>query len=201
MPLQMIVDRPETDPERRIWTACFLAPDRWVVESNAGSVGEVLDWFAQLLFPDAGAPLPRLFAEAARSVPGAAGGFSTLGGTVMDARALELPVGHLTLSHLATVEDPARRAHLARAVIEGMAYAARGNLEQLCQVTDRTVERIHFGGGLARSRTFAALLADVLGRPVTLGGAFDATVPAPAGGSARLVVTTAAGDATARDVP
>jgi autoinducer 2 (AI-2) kinase len=93
----------------------------------------------------------------------------------MDARALELPIGHLSLSHLATADDPARRAHLARAVVEGMAYAARGNLEQIVQVTEREVERVHFGGGLARSRTFATILADVLARPVLLGQAFDAT--------------------------
>jgi len=175
MPFQMVVDRPQLDPERRIWSACFLGPDRWVVESNAGPVGEVLEWFAQLLAPEAAAAIPRLFAEASRSVPGAAGGFSTLGGTVMDARTLELPVGHVTLSHLATIDDPARRSHLARAVVEGMAYAARGNLEQVHQVAGRTAEHVHFGGGLARSRVFSALLADVFGRPVVLGRAFDAT--------------------------
>ena len=175
MPLQMVVERPRVDPERRIWSACFLGPERWVVESNAGSVGEVLDWFARLLAPEAAMPIPRLFAEAARSVPGAAGGFSTLGGTVMDARALELPVGHVTLSHLATINDPARRPHLVRAVVEGMAYAARGNLEQIHRVAARTAEHVHFGGGLARSRVFASLLADVLGLPVVLGRAFDAT--------------------------
>lgn len=175
MPLQMVVDRPQTDPERRIWSACFLGPGRWVVESNAGSVGDVLDWFARVLAPDAAAPIPRLFAEAARSVPGARGGFSTLGGVVMDARLVELPVGHLTFSHLATIDDPARRAHLVRAMVEGMAYAARGNLEQLEQVTERTADLVHFGGGLARSRVFGGLLADVLGYPVAVGRAFDAT--------------------------
>src|SRR5262245_42209275 len=40
LPFQMVVERPITDPERRIWSACYFAPDRWVVESNAGSVGE-----------------------------------------------------------------------------------------------------------------------------------------------------------------
>src|SRR4029434_10510571 len=51
LPFQMVVNRPLTDPERRIWSACYFAADRWVVESNAGSVGEVLDWFARMLAP------------------------------------------------------------------------------------------------------------------------------------------------------
>ena len=175
IPVQMVTDRPQLDPERRAWTCCYVRSDRWVVESNAGSVGEALAWFARVMAPDAAAPVARLLAEASRSVPGACGGFSTLGGTIMDARALELPVGHLTFSHIATAEDPAAREHVARALVEGMVYAVRGNLERLEEVTGHRPARLGFGGGLARSRTFAEILAGVLDRPVTLGGGFDAT--------------------------
>jgi autoinducer 2 (AI-2) kinase len=175
MPVQMVLDRPQLDPERRIWTCCFLRADRWVLESNAGPVGETLDWFARVMAPDAAAPIPRLLAEAARSAPGAVGGFSTLGGTIMDARALHIPLGHLTFSHLPTANDPGRRDHVARAVVEGMAYAVRANLDQLRGVTTRDPDRVCFAGGLARSTTFAAVLAGALDRPVARGHAFDAT--------------------------
>jgi autoinducer 2 (AI-2) kinase len=175
MPVQMVVERPLVDPERRIWTSCFVRDDRWVIESNAGPIGETLDWFARLMAPEAATPVARLLAEAARSVAGAAGGFSTLGATLMDARALHLPLGHLALSHLATADDPRRRDHLARAVVEGMAYAVRGNVDQLCDVAARPPVSVAFAGGLARSRTFATVLAGTLERPIVTGRAFDAT--------------------------
>jgi hypothetical protein len=48
-----------------------------------------------------------------------------------------------------------------------------------------------------------ALTVTLDGTPLPLGvaNAFDATAPLPASGHARLVVTTAAGEATAREVP
>jgi len=97
-PVQLVVDSPLLDESARLWSAHHMIPGQWVIESNAGGVGSAAEWVAGLLFPDTPWPLVHLFAEAERSLPGAAGMVSTLGAEVMDARKLGLSIGTLTLS-------------------------------------------------------------------------------------------------------
>ncbi|MEM3594226.1 MAG: FGGY family carbohydrate kinase [Candidatus Jordarchaeaceae archaeon] len=44
-PIQMTVSKPIIDSDRRIWTGCHVVPKMWVVESNMGIMGRVLEWF------------------------------------------------------------------------------------------------------------------------------------------------------------
>ncbi len=61
-----------------------------------------------------------------------------------------------------------QRAHLFRSLMEGIAYDLRRGLETLERATGTRVERIHVGGGGARSSLMVQILADVLDRPVEL---------------------------------
>jgi autoinducer 2 (AI-2) kinase len=175
-PIQLVVDRPAIDAERRLWTGHHVIPGHWVIESNCGPLGETLDWFARLLFPEAPAPVVRLLGEAATSTPGARGLISSLGAEVMNAKAMGLPVGHLTLSHLSSIDEAAPRRHLVRSVVEGMACALRANLEQILEVWGGDHTPLRLAGGLAQSETFVGILAGVLGEPIA--------VPAHAGATA-----------------
>lgn len=165
-PVEIVLDRPVADAEALCWQGHHLLPDLWVLESSAGPTGEALEWFAGLQYPDSPHPVAALLAEAASSEPGAAGMLSAVGGQVMNARALGLPVGFVTLSHFLAGNDPARRRHLARAFVEGLTYTMRANLAQLCALSGRDIPRILLGGGMSASATFAQLLADVSGVPV-----------------------------------
>ncbi len=177
VPVQLVLDRPVVDPHERLWTGCHVLADRWVLESNAGTMGEALDWFARILYPDAAHPVARFLTEAGLSEPGAAGILSTLGTGVMNARELGLPTGSLTLSHLSTAHDPQRRRHLERAVVDGMAYAVRANLEQLRDVAALSAGPAVFSlaGGMSRSEVFAQVVSDVLGLPVEVGATPEST--------------------------
>lgn len=177
VPVQLVLDRPVVDPGERLWTGCHVLADRWVLESNAGAMGEALDWFARILHPDAEHPVAHFLAEAGLSEPGAAGILSTLGTGVMNARELRLPTGTVTLSHLSTAHDPQRRRHLERAVVDSMAYAVRANLEQLSDVaaTQASAAAFSLAGGMSRSAVFAQLLSDVLGMPVEVGATPEST--------------------------
>ncbi|MCH2170163.1 hypothetical protein MK489_05235 [Myxococcota bacterium] len=165
-PVEIVLDRPAEDPAARCWQGHHLVDGRWVIESSAGPVGEVLEWLAGALHPDLPQPVAALLAEADQSIPGASGILSTLGAQIMDARAPSLPSGSISLSHLLARDDPARRRHLARAVVEGLAYGIRGNLQQAREISEREVTALALGGGLSRSASFAQLLADVCGLPV-----------------------------------
>jgi sugar (pentulose or hexulose) kinase/phosphoglycerate dehydrogenase-like enzyme/ribulose-5-phosphate 4-epimerase/fuculose-1-phosphate aldolase/putative sterol carrier protein len=175
VPIQLVVDRPCVDRGERLWTGCHVMTDLWVLESNAGPIGEALDWFARMFFPDSPHPVARFLAEASRSEPGASGILSTAGGSVMNARELRLPSGIVALSHLSTMHDPERRRHLARAVVEGMACTLRANLEQLCEVAAATPAALRFAGGLSRSEMLAQLIAEVSGLTVQVGRSAEAT--------------------------
>src|SRR6185369_9527830 len=117
----LVLDRPLLDAQRRLWTCCHVVPGLWTLESNGGTMGEALQWLAGILYPESPTMTARLLAEAGQSERGAAGIFSTMGADVMNARELNLPMGRVTMTHIAA-HDPQRRRHFVRALVEGMAY-------------------------------------------------------------------------------
>lgn len=174
-PVQRATDAPVIDPGGRLWSGHHVVPDRWVIESNGGPMGETLSWMSRLLYDDAPDPEARLFAEASSVEVGAAGMFSTLGAEVMNARAPSIPVGQLTLSHMTTARDPRPRRFLARAVVEGYACAVRANLEQLNRVVPGNVQRFFIAGGLSRSDVFVQIVANILECEVIPASGTDST--------------------------
>lgn len=163
-PIQGIIDRPLLDPDGHLWTGLHVLPGRWVLESNAGQLGRALEWFAQVLFPNSPLAHARLLAEASRGSPGAGGLCSTFGAHVFNARATAFPVGNLTLCHF-TGEGKFARPLVCRAVLEGMAFALRANLEQIARVMGAP-SSVNMSGGMTRSSFWTQLVADVLGVPV-----------------------------------
>lgn len=170
-PVQVVLAQPTYDDSGSSLGSYHIVPDRWVLESNGGGMGYSLSLMAAMLFPEAPEPELRLLAEAAQSEPGAAGMLSTMGAQVMSMRAPTMPMGHLTLSHMAAADDAAPRRHLARALVEGCACGVRANLEQLDAVlapqssgTNKTT--VTLCGGLSRSDVFSQLLANIAEREV-----------------------------------
>jgi sugar (pentulose or hexulose) kinase/phosphoglycerate dehydrogenase-like enzyme/ribulose-5-phosphate 4-epimerase/fuculose-1-phosphate aldolase/putative sterol carrier protein len=169
-PVQLVTSRPIVDPQRRLWAGVHIVPGLWVLESNAGGTGKALEWFAQMLCPDAPDAVAMLIAEAATSQPGASGMVSTLGVTVFNASQMGLPVDGLTMTHEVAGGDNGRsdRAHLARAVLEGLAYSVRANAAQALEVAGTDVSAVHLSGGMSRSGFWSQLLSDVMNVPVDL---------------------------------
>jgi phosphoglycerate dehydrogenase-like enzyme/sugar (pentulose or hexulose) kinase len=165
LPIQQVVTEPRADEAGRLWLEPHLGAGRFVLESNAGTCGEALDWLGRLLFAGARSGAARLMAEASEAAPGAGGLLSSFGTQLFDARAMAFPVGDLALSHLIGTPDESR-PRLARAAAEGVAYGLRANLEQLRECAGRGALPLRIGAGMARSRAWAQLVADVLGEPV-----------------------------------
>ena len=167
MPVQRVLEHGFIDAEARLWTSHHVVHGRWTLESNGGPSGDMIDWLAGVIYSGWRDPAAALFAEASQSVVGAEGIVSTLGAEVFNASRLRLPLGHLTLSPMMVADDPSRRRHLSRAVVEGLAFAARRNIELLQKAAQNgSVQAIRLAGGMSKSTFFAQLLADVLGVPV-----------------------------------
>jgi autoinducer 2 (AI-2) kinase len=174
-PVQLVTASPVLDPEERLWTGHHLMSGRWLLESNAGPLGESLEWTARILYPTSPRPIARMFAEAALSPPGAAGFLSTVGAEVWHARNLGLTVGSLTLSHMLSPDHEDARRHVARSFLEGVAFGLRANVEQIVSVTKSPPTTLRIAGGVARNPGWPALLADVLEIPVECAATTDAT--------------------------
>ena len=155
MPLQLVLDHEFIDAEARLWTLHHVVQGRWTIESNGGPSGDMIDWLAGVIFSGLGDPAAALFAEASQSVVGAEGIVSTLGAEVFNASRLRLPLGHLTLSPMMVADDPSRRRHVSRALVEGLAFAVRGNLELLQKAAPNgSVQSIRLAGGMSKSAFF-----------------------------------------------
>jgi sugar (pentulose or hexulose) kinase/phosphoglycerate dehydrogenase-like enzyme/ribulose-5-phosphate 4-epimerase/fuculose-1-phosphate aldolase/putative sterol carrier protein len=166
VPLQMVLDSPVIDPQAHLWTGGYVIPNQYVLESNAGSLGECLDWISRVLYAEAHHPLAMLDAEAAQSNPGACGLLSSFGSQVFDGSNMTLPFGYLALSHMVASDDPLRRSHVARAILEGMAYGIRANAEQIIQVSGVQQPAYFLTGGISRSVIWRQILADVLNQAI-----------------------------------
>ncbi|HIE38411.1 MAG TPA: hypothetical protein EYP77_04965, partial [Anaerolineae bacterium] len=164
LPVQMVLAEPVLDPQRRLHAGAHVLPDRWVLESNGGLAGALYRWFAET-FAGPAPDYDRLEQEAASAPAGQV--MAVLGPQVADFSRLRFPPPSLfRFPFLGVLEEPVGRGGFARAILESLAYAVRGNLEQVEAVVGRSAERLCLCGGLTRSRLFVQLVADVCERPV-----------------------------------
>jgi autoinducer 2 (AI-2) kinase len=64
---------------------------------------------------------------------------------------------------------------MARAVLENVAFALRGNLSQLQELSGREVKALSLCGGLSRSPLFNQIVADVCQVPVEVPATWEAS--------------------------
>ena len=174
-PVQMISDRLLIDPGMHLWTGLHIIPGLYVLESNAGQMGSALDWTARLIHPEAPNPVARLAAEAEASTPGAHGMLSTIGAAVFNNAAMEPPVDSLTFSSVAARIGDEARADVARAILEGMAFAVRANVEQILKVSGGKLDELWLSGGITRSAAWTGIVSDVMNCTVHVSASAEAT--------------------------
>jgi len=184
-------DKPALDPKGRVHTFCHAIPDRWHVMGVTQGAGLSLRWFRDQFDVDNSDAYERLTEDAARIPPGANGLLWTpylMGERTphLDPHARAALVG-LTASHT--------RAHIVRAILEGVAFSLRDTFE-IFKEMNVPVEEIRLGGGGARSKLWRQIQADVYGRVVKTveaeeGAAYGAALLAGVGAGAWSSVDTA----------
>lgn len=200
-PVMVTTASPALDPEKRTWAGRHAVPNVYVVESNAGAMGSALEWVSGLFYEDSPAPVAALAGDAQHSLPGANGVISTIGSQIFNASALALPVDGLTFSTMTVPSGPNGRSHLARAVLEGLAFGTKANADQSIQVANTKLQRVHAGGGLTRSALFRQILSNVFSLPLSSDGgqqtsAFGAVICAATGAGLYPTLISAAQDLT-----
>lgn len=177
-------DRPALDPKGRLHTFCHAVPGRWHVMGVTQAAGLSLRWFRDNFGAgkdDGRDPYERLSEEAASVPAGAEGTFWApylMGERTphLDPSARAAFVG-LTASHT--------RAHLIRAVMEGVAYSLKDTFSIFAEIKV-PVQKIRLGGGGARSALWRQIQADVYGHEIEIveaeeGAAYGAAILAGVG--------------------
>lgn len=161
------VDVPVYDPQLRLHTYCHALPQLWFVMAATLSAGLSLNWWRHKVL---GAESYTSLADAAQEVSPGADGLFFLPHLVgertphMDPAARGAFVG-LTLRHT--------RAHLTRALKEGVVFSLRAGLELMLELGIR-VERVVASGGGTRHPLWLRLQADIFNRAVYLTHAEEA---------------------------
>jgi len=149
-------------PDRRMWTVAGAFEGQYNLAAGMATTGSLTRWFRDELA--AGLPpesaYATLFAAAEEVEPGAAGllmlpYFSGERTPVNDTRARGVIAG-LTLAH--------SRRHLYRALLEGVAYGIRHNIETFRAIGAEVKQVVAVGGG-TQSTTWLQIVSDVAGIP------------------------------------
>lgn len=171
-PIMMTTDRPVFDSLRCPWVSPHLRPGLWAVETIAGHTGMIYKWFRDTFGQ----------AQVAQARAEGRGDYE-----VLDDLAAAAPVGADGLLVVATSPRWSQETwqhkapyvlhdfkmahtigHVARAIMEGVCFGVRGNLEQLERVAGQSFTAVLLTGGLAGVPLWAQMMADVLGRPISV---------------------------------
>lgn len=154
-----VTDKPSVDLRGRIHTFCHAVPDLWHVTGVTQAAGLSFRWFKDNFA--AGESYDDLVEEAAKTSAGADGLLWTpylMGERTphIDPNARASLIG-LTASHT--------RAHVVRAILEGVAFSLRDSIE-IFKELNIPISSIRLGGGGARSLLWRQIQADIYGQSV-----------------------------------
>jgi xylulokinase len=151
--------RPVLDPKGRIHTFCHAIPNRWHVMGVTQAAGLSLRWFRDQFGAgnEAGAdPYDRLTSEAAK-IPAGADGL-LWAPYLMGERTPHLDPH--ARGALAGITAQHTRAHVVRAILEGVAFSLRDTLTIFNELKI-PMESIRLGGGGARAPLWRQIQADI----------------------------------------
>jgi D-xylulose kinase len=166
------------DPNRRVLCSCHVVPESYVVEASIFTTGSALRWFRDNLgyketteAEKLGVDPYEILTEGAGEVPAGSEGvlhiphFVGAGAPYWNPHARGIFAG-LALGHT--------RKHLIRAILEGVAYEIRTNLDVMREL-DISSSEVRVTGGAARSKLWMQIQSDVFNLPVILTEIEEAT--------------------------
>src|SRR5215218_2620284 len=178
--LRVVVPEPRVDAERGLF--CYaLTDDAWVVGGAVSNGGAVVRWAGDvfgrdLRSADGGPPPDAALLELAGQVPAGSDGLVMLPYLLPERSPSsdpELTGAFLGIRHSHT------RGHFVRAAVEGVARQLAAILRQGDELTP--VSSVRATGGALRSPLWREVLADALGRPLSVTGEAEGTALGAAG--------------------
>lgn len=153
-------DRPLLDPKNRVQSVLHPAGKGWIVGGAMSTGSKLLDWFKEKFYP-AGSTIAGVVDEAEGIAAGSEGliALPYLMGErapIYDANARGAFLG---------IAPHHTRAHFARALLEGVAFAVRDTCRAIEEIGGE-IYQVRLAGGGAKSYLWNQIRADVLGKSV-----------------------------------
>ena len=160
-------DRPLYEARGRVHAFCHAVPERWHMMSVMLSAAGSLRWFRDALAP--GEEFADLVAAAAE-VPAGSDGLYFLPYLSGERSPYPDPLARGAFIGLTVSHD---RRHLARAVLEGVAFGLRDGLDLMLEAGMPAPTQFRASGGGTTSALWRQILADVLGAEIATVGTAD----------------------------
>lgn len=155
--------QPRVDSRARLHSFCHAAPGLWHLMGVMLAAGGSYQWLADALRPlSEGGKMEETLAALAEEAPAGSGGLVFLPYLAGERTPHADPLARGAFVGLRAEHG---LPHLARAVMEGVAFGLRDSLELMRQM-DVSAAEVRATGGGARSRLWRQILADVFGCPV-----------------------------------
>ncbi len=156
-----VTDRPVIDELMRTFVLCNLDPSTYSLMGTVQAAGTACEWAAETLGPDIEPSIRfRLLDEMAKSIPAGSGGLIFLPYLLGERTPIWDPDARGVFFGLGAEHG---RAHMFRAVLEGVAYALR-SVADLIESNGVKIESLGMIGGGASSELWTEILASVYGR-------------------------------------
>ncbi|WP_411852893.1 autoinducer-2 kinase [Virgibacillus halodenitrificans] len=161
------------DEDARVRVNCHAVPHTWQYEAIAFFPGLVMRWFRdsfceleKYLEKTSGKSVYEQMEDRATKVPIGSNGML---GTFSD------KMNYINWKHAAPGfidfkidSNKFNKATFYRSIMENAAYATRGNMELVDEITNISPSHIVFGGGASKSNLWCQIVADVLNKPVKI---------------------------------
>ena len=179
-PVMAISDTPCVDLTGKVWAGCHVLPERWTLESNAGETGSAWDWILDLLGihgADRYEVAENLMAEvtADDELDSAVVSFGHPQVFDLDQYNPHRMVGFGFRQSAFRGPVGPGRGQVLRSFLRNIAFAIRGNLEQLEEKLPGPPNRCTLSGGMSRSRSLQVEIARSLHLPLHLSAEPEAT--------------------------
>jgi sugar (pentulose or hexulose) kinase len=186
-PILLTTNVPTFDPKRYPWVSTHLMPEYWALEMNAGHTGMIYKWFRETfggtnVVQDTLAEegLYKTLSKLAQEAPLGANGLRVIASSPrwsQDTWEKKAPYAFFGFEVSHTIRE------FARAVMESVCYAVRGNIEQIERVIGEPIQELIYTGRTTQDPFWVQMMSDVLGRPLLI-----PNVPEPAASAGAQVV-------------
>ena len=183
-PVQMVTEKPIIDEKERLWAGAHVKPGQYVLESNAGGTGSIYQWYRDAFCQAEIAQAEKeglsaydlINVGAEQSPPGSGGVQSFMGVSIFNSKKLGMPKNVINTSTAPFYYSGAESKGLVtRAILESLAFATKGNADQIFEVSRITPEALYVCGGSTKSKLYLEIVSNVMALPLLVPQKTEAT--------------------------